>query len=195
MVPSFVPVCARTFLMQDGLTGSAWGDWANYTASPLRWDRRQLLYIVDRTSTKPEHRQNDVWKPKQRRQLKCLFSICVFVFLGVFLPNIFWFQWLWAKSVANATFAVVYMSCSPNRSPKILWFVSFEESVSLSLSKYIQYNTIYPCSTLWCWKNREPLLFEQCLSHAHSCMCWLKVPFLAVWVNCSFFWPIISYCI
>ena len=22
--------------MQDGLTGSAWGDWANYTASPLR---------------------------------------------------------------------------------------------------------------------------------------------------------------
>ena len=21
---------------QDGLTGSAWGDWANYTASPLR---------------------------------------------------------------------------------------------------------------------------------------------------------------
>ena len=24
-------VCAK-----DGLTGSAWGDWANYTASPLR---------------------------------------------------------------------------------------------------------------------------------------------------------------
>ena len=24
--------------MQDGLTGSAWGDWANYTASPLRWE-------------------------------------------------------------------------------------------------------------------------------------------------------------
>ena len=22
--------------MKDGLTGSAWGDWANYTASPLR---------------------------------------------------------------------------------------------------------------------------------------------------------------
>ena len=22
--------------VQDGLTGSAWGDWANYTASPLR---------------------------------------------------------------------------------------------------------------------------------------------------------------
>ena len=23
-------------IAQDGLTGSAWGDWANYTASPLR---------------------------------------------------------------------------------------------------------------------------------------------------------------
>ena len=27
------------FTTQDGLTGSAWGDWANYTASPLRWGR------------------------------------------------------------------------------------------------------------------------------------------------------------
>ena len=26
----------RASLTQDGLTGSAWGDWANYTASPLR---------------------------------------------------------------------------------------------------------------------------------------------------------------
>ena len=26
-----------TRISQDGLTGSAWGDWANYTASPLRW--------------------------------------------------------------------------------------------------------------------------------------------------------------
>lgn len=25
------------YCLQDGLTGSAWGDWANYTASPLRW--------------------------------------------------------------------------------------------------------------------------------------------------------------
>ena len=26
----------RARLLQDGLTGSAWGDWANYTDSPLR---------------------------------------------------------------------------------------------------------------------------------------------------------------
>ena len=30
------------FLMQDGLTGSAWGDWANYTASPLRAFENEL---------------------------------------------------------------------------------------------------------------------------------------------------------
>ncbi|CAE7255972.1 FCPA [Symbiodinium natans] len=29
-------VAAGAFRSQDGLTGSAWGDWANYTASPLR---------------------------------------------------------------------------------------------------------------------------------------------------------------
>ena len=28
--------------MQDGLTGSAWGDWANYTASPLRAFENEL---------------------------------------------------------------------------------------------------------------------------------------------------------
>ena len=33
-----VQVCPLTACpcCQDGLTGSAWGDWANYTASPLR---------------------------------------------------------------------------------------------------------------------------------------------------------------
>ena len=29
-------ISAITSMSQDGLTGSAWGDWANYTASPLR---------------------------------------------------------------------------------------------------------------------------------------------------------------
>ena len=28
--------------VQDGLTGSAWGDWANYTASPLRAFENEL---------------------------------------------------------------------------------------------------------------------------------------------------------
>ena len=28
--------------MKDGLTGSAWGDWANYTASPLRAFENEL---------------------------------------------------------------------------------------------------------------------------------------------------------
>ena len=38
-------VCMWTFsfcLKQDGLTGSAWGDWANYTASPLRAFENEL---------------------------------------------------------------------------------------------------------------------------------------------------------
>ena len=30
------------FTTQDGLTGSAWGDWANYTASPLRAFENEL---------------------------------------------------------------------------------------------------------------------------------------------------------
>ena len=29
-------------MSQDGLTGSAWGDWANYTASPLRAFENEL---------------------------------------------------------------------------------------------------------------------------------------------------------
>ena len=29
-------------LVQDGLTGSAWGDWANYSASPLRAFENEL---------------------------------------------------------------------------------------------------------------------------------------------------------
>ena len=29
-------------VFQDGLTGSAWGDWANYTASPLRAFENEL---------------------------------------------------------------------------------------------------------------------------------------------------------
>ena len=42
-VRCFVHTCAQYILfMQDGLTGSAWGDWANYTASPLRAFENEL---------------------------------------------------------------------------------------------------------------------------------------------------------
>jgi hypothetical protein len=35
---------------QDGLTGSAWGDWANYTASPLRAFENELaIGVLSRT--------------------------------------------------------------------------------------------------------------------------------------------------
>ena len=37
-----VPCFSKTDSMQDGLTGSAWGDWANYTASPLRAFENEL---------------------------------------------------------------------------------------------------------------------------------------------------------
>ena len=35
-------ICFDEALLQDGLTGSAWGDWANYTASPLRAFENEL---------------------------------------------------------------------------------------------------------------------------------------------------------
>ena len=35
-------VLAMIATPQDGLTGSAWGDWANYTASPLRAFENEL---------------------------------------------------------------------------------------------------------------------------------------------------------
>ena len=35
-------ISAITSMSQDGLTGSAWGDWANYTASPLRAFENEL---------------------------------------------------------------------------------------------------------------------------------------------------------
>ena len=34
--------CLLWSIAQDGLTGSAWGDWANYTASPLRAFENEL---------------------------------------------------------------------------------------------------------------------------------------------------------
>ena len=38
-----VPKCSQTLcIVKDGLTGSAWGDWANYTASPLRAFEQEL---------------------------------------------------------------------------------------------------------------------------------------------------------
>ena len=35
-------MCVFVFTWKDGLTGSAWGDWANYTASPLRAFENEL---------------------------------------------------------------------------------------------------------------------------------------------------------
>ena len=36
------PVIQKAAFVKDGLTGSAWGDWANYTASPLRAFENEL---------------------------------------------------------------------------------------------------------------------------------------------------------
>ena len=41
---------------QDGLTGSAWGDWANYTDSPLRADAapdfsKECLWVLKHQAT------------------------------------------------------------------------------------------------------------------------------------------------
>jgi len=38
----FCIIAALPAFQQDGLTGSAWGDWANYTASPLRAFENEL---------------------------------------------------------------------------------------------------------------------------------------------------------
>ena len=43
LLVSFVPRMKQYLCsLQDGLTGSAWGDWANYTASPLRAFENEL---------------------------------------------------------------------------------------------------------------------------------------------------------
>ena len=42
MLPSFGHRPRLSHLGQDGLTGSAWGDWASYTASPLRAFENEL---------------------------------------------------------------------------------------------------------------------------------------------------------
>ena len=39
---SVLLILAMTAMPEDGLTGSAWGDWANYTASPLRAFENEL---------------------------------------------------------------------------------------------------------------------------------------------------------
>ena len=54
---------------QDGLTGSAWGDWALYTDSPLRSGLRSPGY-----NTLPE------WeKPKNGGSLRCSVAVAAFV--------------------------------------------------------------------------------------------------------------------
>lgn len=40
--PQFLFLAMCVSLVEDGLTGSAWGDWANYTASPLRAFENEL---------------------------------------------------------------------------------------------------------------------------------------------------------
>ena len=44
-----ITLCSSLALLQDGLTGSAWGDWANYTASPLRWVDRSRAQWTSKT--------------------------------------------------------------------------------------------------------------------------------------------------
>ena len=41
-MPPVFATCQESITSQDGLTGSAWGDWANYTASPLRAFENEL---------------------------------------------------------------------------------------------------------------------------------------------------------
>ena len=52
LIMSMFCLSSPIHIQQDGLTGSAWGDWANYTASPLRWvmcrGQRQGVTDLDR---------------------------------------------------------------------------------------------------------------------------------------------------
>ena len=41
-IPVVMGCPSLPFLRQDGLTGSAWGDWAQYTDSPLRAFENEL---------------------------------------------------------------------------------------------------------------------------------------------------------
>ena len=80
---------ARFF--QDGLTGSAWGDWANYTDSPLRWEefaKKKLMKMGWAT-----------WKWNS-------FQICTFLY----------FSYLRTKRIEQVLFLgnglVVWFSCN-----------------------------------------------------------------------------------
>ena len=57
---------------QDGLTGSAWGDWANYTASPLRAFENEL----GQTTFAGWRVPTAVWSPgAERRRLRFAASV------------------------------------------------------------------------------------------------------------------------
>ena len=64
----FLPTFEMLRFFQDGLTGSAWGDWANYTDSPLRSGLRSPGY-----NTLPE------WeKPKNGGSPRCSVAVAAF---------------------------------------------------------------------------------------------------------------------
>ncbi|CAL1141912.1 unnamed protein product [Cladocopium goreaui] len=76
---------------QDGLTGSAWGDWANYTASPLRAFEKELgaqapLGFWDPLGLSSD---GDLYSFKRRRSVELKHGrICMLATMGYITPEV-----------------------------------------------------------------------------------------------------------
>ena len=76
---------------QDGLTGSAWGDWANYTDSPLRAFENELgvqapLGFFDPLGLSKD---GDVYSFKRRRSVEIKHGrICMLATMGYITPEV-----------------------------------------------------------------------------------------------------------
>ena len=79
---------------QDGLTGSAWGDWANYTESPLRAFENELgvQVLPTRKQTKGTSKiWSDCIRPRQNYQIfkditrKILIHICIRIYMYIYI--------------------------------------------------------------------------------------------------------------
>merc|ERR1719422_169169 len=76
---------------QDGLTGSAWGDWANYTASPLRAFENELGVQAPVGFFDPVGftKDGDEFSFKRRRSVEIKHGrICMLATMGYITPEI-----------------------------------------------------------------------------------------------------------
>ena len=100
-------------LLQDGLTGSAWGDWANYTASPLRAFENELGVQAPTGFWDPAGFTADgsVENFKRRRQTELKHGrISMLATMGYITPEIFVGKKNWLNLVGLFVCLIVCLS-------------------------------------------------------------------------------------